>query len=140
MTDTDIAWIAGIIEGEGYIGIRKRARGRDQNPDKGFRYEISIHVSMTDSDVIEMLYTKSGLGTTKKTCSPVYIKRGNKQLYRWSVAKRAEVEELCKLILPYMLSRRSAKIREAISLMREFRCSQGQRTDLILKAQKNQGI
>lgn len=138
MKDTDIAWIAGIIEGEGCISIRKRARGRDYDPAKGYRYEFSVHVSMTDRDVIEALQEKSGFGSVREVKTPALIKRGNKTLYRWSVTKRSELEELCKLILPYLFERRSAKVNEALSLMREFRCSQGQRTDLILKARQIQ--
>jgi len=49
MSSSDLAWLTGLIEGEGYFGI---VRGRG-----------IVRVVMTDADIIERLKTVSGTGT-----------------------------------------------------------------------------
>jgi hypothetical protein len=48
MSPNNLAWLAGLIEGEGYLGI---VRGRG-----------IVRVAMTDADVVERLRVVSGVG------------------------------------------------------------------------------
>jgi len=53
LTETDVAWIAGLLEGEGYFGIDNRSKDRyetSKTPPSPF-----IKVSMVDEDIIQRL-------------------------------------------------------------------------------------
>jgi hypothetical protein len=94
----DIAWLAGILEGEGCFGIYP------QTP-RGTRMAL-ICVS-TDLDVLESAQRIAGCGSIK----PRTTARGEtKPAFAWRTQSRAEVVRLINLVLPYMHSRRREKI------------------------------
>lgn len=99
MTPEQVAWVAGLIEGEGYIQIRKEA------------HSVRINVAMTDEDVVRRLQAFTGVGAvyawTKKT-------KGGKNVWTWSVGHRAEVRPLLMEIAPWMGVRRGAVLRTAL--------------------------
>lgn len=104
MDTNQIAWIAGILEGEGSFIIR-----HDQN-------FIVITCSMTDEDIIDRLALFSGIGNKniKQASQPHH-----KIQYKWSVSKRRDIEEFLPLILPYMGKRRSNKIIEVMQWLQD---------------------
>lgn len=95
----DIAWAAGIIEGEGTFGIAK-----DRTK--------FVTVRMTDEDIILRLQEIFGGNVT----GPYSFSSSadHKPLYRWSVSQREKVVEVLEAILPYMGIRRSNKINELL--------------------------
>jgi hypothetical protein len=99
LSETDVAWLAGLLEGEGYFGmIRSRVGG------KVYRYP-RVGVTMTDRDVIDRV---AAMFDTK-----VYaVKPGpqsNLESYRFTlVGTRAA--ELMVALRPWMGGRRQAKI------------------------------
>lgn len=99
----DIAWVAGIIEGEGCILITKYKT-------------VTIKVSMTDEDVIESLYEKFKIGriTTRKS-----VHSNWKQVWNWSVAKQRDVARFLLAITPLLYSRRRERISEAVELLHQ---------------------
>lgn len=104
MTPAEAAWIAGIIEGEGYIGWKVRGpygMGR-------------IAVSMTDHDVIDRLHAWTGMGAVH---TPKKDQPHHKQQWRWEVSAQSEFLALAELIEPWLLSRRAAKLREVRALL-----------------------
>ena len=115
LTETDIAWIAGLLEGEGYFGIDNRSKDR---------YEISkippapfIKVSMVDEDIIQRLsklLDKSYFSPSRKTVT-------GKQVYTLYIGEKEKVLFVLEKILPYMGVRRGERIRECISHLQTWK-------------------
>lgn len=104
MDTAQAAWVAGIIEGEGYIGWKLR----------GPYGTARFCVNMTDQDVIQRLHEWTGYGTVimpKKTIEH------HKQQWRWEVARQDEWLALAEAIEPWLMSRRGAKLREVRALL-----------------------
>lgn len=98
MNAVEIAWVAGIIEGEGTILVP----GGGQYP--------SVRVAMTDEDVVRRLHSITGLGRVvpRKKGQPHF-----KPQWQWHVCSRREVARLLCAVAPLMGSRRTARIAEA---------------------------
>lgn len=83
----EIAWAAGLFEGEGSISPSNRKRGLG----KGIRLQIN----MTDLDVLERFRDVVGCGYIYKSAPPDSCKatRGQrKQMWKWYVGKIKDVE------------------------------------------------
>ncbi len=101
MKDTDLAWLAGLLEGEGcfYLGWRKTRKGEA-------RPVATIVLTMTDKDVVQraadLMETTIFGGKT----------RGNQIKAPWtcSVTRNNETNRISRLLRPYMGERRQAKI------------------------------
>ena len=115
LTETDIAWIAGLLEGEGYFGIDTRSKDR---------YEISktppapfIKISMVDEDIIQRLsklLDKSYFSPSRKTVT-------GKQVYTLHIGEKEKVLFILQKILPYMGMRRGERITESISYLQTWK-------------------
>ena len=115
LTETDIAWIAGLLEGEGYFGIDNRSKDR---------YEFSntppapfIKVSMVDEDIIQRLsklLDKSYFSPSRKTVK-------DKQVYTLHIGEKEKVLFILHKILPYMGVRRAERITECISHLQTWK-------------------
>lgn len=90
--NTDIAWAAGILEGEGSFNQKNS-------------YAINISCNMTDLDVLEKLQRIFGgnIYTVKKR------KEHWKQSWVWSLNGKEALHTVI-ILKPYMMSRRSTKI------------------------------
>lgn len=94
-------WLAGILEGEGWFSIR---HPQDR------RASISVGIKMTDADVVQRAACLMG-GNAK----PREDKRSEKFNTCWEcTVSGAKAEAVMKAILPFMGSRRRAKIQEAL--------------------------
>ena len=115
LTETEIAWIAGILEGEGYFGIDNRSKDR---------YEVSksppapfIKISMVDEDIIQRLsklLDKSYFSPSRKTVK-------DKQVYTLHIGEKEKVLFILQKILPYMGVRRGERITECISHLQTWK-------------------
>lgn len=108
--DVRIAWLAGIIEGEGHIRRPGRAKnGRLVPPD--------ISVKMTDEDVVRMLCATARCG---RVYGPYETKQKGrdhskwKPCWVWTLRKRDEFLVIAQAIRPYMSARRKQSLDEAI--------------------------
>lgn len=99
MTEGQLGWIAGIIEGEGWIGVTSNQRS------------ARIQVNSNDEDVIDRLREITGLGQVYKN----RIRKAGNPYHTWSVSTRRDVRFLLRAIRPYMLARRAAAIEKALS-------------------------
>jgi hypothetical protein len=109
MTDIEAAWLAGLLEGEGYFQITKP---RPHHPT-----QVVIRLAMTDKDVVEKaarLLNNIPVNEKAKTTE-------RKTIYAISLSKRDEVEKILLQILPFMGSRRSKKINECLEVIKERR-------------------
>lgn len=111
LTIKDIAWVAGLIEGEGYIG---------NHYDNEYP---RIAIAMTDLDVLIRAAEILGATTvrTKKLC-----KGGVKPQFHVRIGGRLAIE-WCMTIYPLMGERRQERIRELIDRWRNFRSTRKKR-------------
>lgn len=96
MTQTELAWLAGWLEGEGCFEL---AEGRYPR----------VTGTTTDRDIAER--ARSYAGGSIYECQR---DNGRKLRYDWRIAKRAEAEALMRELLPWMGDRRAAKIMEIL--------------------------
>lgn len=99
----DVAWLAGLLEGEGYFGLRRKGSS------------IYIQVSMVDGDVIERAKEVFGCGYIQ-----TYVLPSGKTCYKLSVLRQEDVRYWMRLLLPYMGERRSARIRDCLEIRARF--------------------
>lgn len=100
MNDVELAWAAGLFEGEGCITI---ARGRYPR----------LVVRMNDEDVIRKLHRIVGVGSVVCDDSPSMPK----PQWRWGCYRAAHVRELLEQMLPHLGERRRDKANEALELL-----------------------
>ena len=104
-----VPYIAGIIDGEGYMGIRKckRKSGR-------VVYAPMVSVKNTNREVLDFccLYF-GGKVYTEQRVSP-----SGKTFYAWQIVKRKLIINLLETVLPYLI----IKKKEAEALLEFFRC------------------
>lgn len=101
MTPTDVAWFAGLYEGEGYLSRIARSG-------------IRLGINMTDEDVIRRVHGLVG-GQMYGRQRPPSVPSNWKPLWCWQLTNWQDVLALCALILPWMGERRRAKMEEVIA-------------------------
>lgn len=116
MTDEELAWVAGLLEGEGCFGVTWGKAG-----DFG---RIRVEMVSTDYDVLGKLQDLAG----GRINGPYGHKVFAKPQWRWRLNTKDEVNALIERLLPHMGSRRTEKIEE---LLRAY--------DPALKARVNKG-
>lgn len=100
--DVDIAWVAGLIEGEGCISLVNKGTS------------VRIAVKMTDYDVLAT--AKSIFGGT---ISGPEIQARKKPAWSWRVSDRKESARLLLAIAPCMHGRRKEAILQAANVLHE---------------------
>ena len=103
---TDIAWFAGLFEGEGSVSVTKPRKDRNS---KG----IALRLTSTDADVLDLISDRVGLGSITGPFDPP-SRLGKKKVWHWQLTGVAAVE-LLREIQPFLGYRRSGKIEEAIA-------------------------
>lgn len=110
MNELQVAWAAGILEGEGCFSIfqRKTAKWNHKS--------LAIHCEMADEDVIRKLQAVFNVGTVnvRENTKGRTDSRPRKKTWIWSVQNHAGIEKVCQYVLPYMGERRSLKIKELL--------------------------
>ena len=106
----ELAWAAGVIEGEGCFSYHPAKGGR--------KAYVRIQVGMTDLDILQRLHSISGVGVVN---GPYLYKRKNgspaKPIWSWAVQKQADVAWLLMQLRPWMGERRTDRIDECLTLM-----------------------
>lgn len=93
MLETEKAYIAGLIDGEGHIGIYRESRGclRPQ-----------VRIEMQDKELVEWLHSITGAGGTTRTITRNGYKYHTYAI-KWSARKAAA---LLVEVLPYLRAKR----------------------------------
>lgn len=104
VTEAELAWIAGVYEGEGCLTHNKKC--------------WSLRVGMTDRDVIDRLQAMTGMG--RVTTNP-REKQGGKPYHTWSVSAQQDLATLVNRMLPWMGERRRARALEYLEWFAEWR-------------------
>lgn len=104
MRKIDIAYMAGLVDGEGYIGIKKakayKCQGR-QTPG----YHARIQIRMVDEEAIKFVAINLGgwYYKEKSSCS------GGRPLYCFQASDKS-AENILKILMPYLrIKKASAK-------------------------------
>lgn len=92
----DLGWLAGLLEGEGYFGLRTDGRPY-------------VQLSMTDCDVVDRVHRILGFGYRGARRLP-----SGKTAYTWSASAYEDAVGLMMTLLPLMGERRAAKIIECL--------------------------
>ena len=106
--ELEVAWAAGLFEGEGSIPLVRRNKNTRM-----------LSIKMTDKDVMEKFVDVVGFGNL--TGPLMYEKCGHKKPYwSWQLQKKPEVLRILKMFLPYFGKRRAGKAIEAINHLNEI--------------------
>lgn len=100
--ERDIIYLAGLIDGEGSIFVKKSEGVK--NP----IHSLDVEISMTDKPTIERIHTMLGFGSFR----PAKRKKKaahHKQAWKY-VASSRDAEVVLNLILPYMTTKREEAI------------------------------
>jgi len=108
LTDFELGWLVGLLEGEGCFFITRRAKG----PYGPYLY-ARVTVCMTDRDVLERLQRVTGTGKLEKIRERKDPR--HKPISQWIVCRNQEAIELMIAVYPHMGARRQAKIREVLA-------------------------
>ena len=102
----DIAYIAGLFDGEGSIYFARRKEKKKKHNGKGYRtsmsQRISMEITMTDESVVRWVHEVLGCGTVVRKPRKGLRKDGTKYLmqYKWRCTFRAAYY-VCCLLFPY---------------------------------------
>lgn len=107
-TDAEIAWAAGLFEGEGCFHITKTPYG-------GKVPVLSIQ--MTDRDVLEKFQRIVDSG---RVSGPNVRPHPRKPIYKIDVAERASVKRVTAAFLPWLGERRKARALEILALVEKL--------------------
>jgi len=106
MDTAEIAWAAGLFEGEGCIGVWKTQKNH-------VLPLIRLTITMTDRDVLERFCAVVQCG--KVGGERRYGRPHHKPAFVWCISNRSDVERILLALLPWFGERRSAKAREALA-------------------------
>ena len=106
ISSEDIAYLAGLFDGEGSIYFAKRIEKKKKHKGKGYRtsmsQRISMEVTMTDESVIRWMHEVLGVGTVNKKPRKGLRKDGTKYLMQWKWrCTFRDAYYVCRLLWPY---------------------------------------
>ena len=108
ISDFDLGWFVGIIEGEGSISAHINSKS-------GYLC-TELTVSSTDEDLIDRLHS---IYPGKSEYVKEY-KNHYKTQWIWSLTKREDIRTVINKILPYMMNRRANKMKEVIEMFNKY--------------------
>lgn len=110
VSDIDIAWAAGLIEGEGCFVLSKDKRSN--------HHKTAIQVEMTDKDTLDKLQNILG-GSIIESNYPSKFKRfpNAKPSWRWYQHKQSDVFNTLLRVMPYLSSRRLERAKELFTYL-----------------------
>ena len=106
ITNEDVAYIAGLFDGEGSIYYAKRKEKKKKHKGKGYRISnslrLSMEITMTDQSVLLWVHEVLGVGTVNRKPRKGLRKDGTKYLmqYKWRCTFR-DAYKVCRLIWPW---------------------------------------
>lgn len=135
MSKLTAAYIAGIIDGEGYLGIQKQTGKKYSD---GIKYEACIKVGMTDQKLITWLQISFGgnihhrIGTGKNKDSFTWTLRGNRKIkpfldkvYPYLRIKREQADVIRRYFKTFYDGNRDGyKLKKSIKSERDVFCQQ----------------
>ena len=115
ITTLDIAWVAGLVEGEGTF-VRRSEEARRRSPARGGK-NIALAVRMTDADIVARLAQLWGVHLNGPYRSRI---AHHKPAYSCRLAGDRAIAWMMTLY-PFLGVRRRAKVRDLVELWRAIR-------------------
>lgn len=112
ISDVELAWLAGLLEGEGSFMFHCDPAKDNQRA----RVIVRVAVHMTDKDVVERVRDIVGVGNVLPRKPG---KAHHKVTYRWALSAKAAAIDLMTLLRPHMGERRRAQIDACIEAVTE---------------------
>ena len=106
MSELDMAYIAGLFDGEGSIYFKRGVEKKKKHKGKGYRLSnsmrISMEITMTDKSVLIWVHEVLGVGTLRPKKVKGKRKDGTPYLkqYKWRCTFR-DAYQVCLLIWPF---------------------------------------
>ena len=98
MKISDIAYIAGLFDGEGCVSYKQYNRQRKHNKKPYPTWQIRVEIAMTDKAVIEWLHETLGFGWSAE--KKYHTKPKYKKQWRWCCGYR-DALTFAKIIWPF---------------------------------------
>ena len=136
MEGKKLAYIAGIVDGEGSIMIQcDRSKSfMEQRASRGSsepHYHAGVRVGMTDRRPLDLIVDVTGIGRVILEKPYHHLK----PMYRWAIRRKDEIVPFLKLIMPYLLVKKEqAKL--ALKFMDEWVSSNGIRLTPEIRQQR----
>ena len=106
MDPVQLAWLAGLLEGEGYFGFTERTmRGKPH-------VDLIVTIRMTDKDIIDRAAAIMG----RCSCSTQNRTDKNWKMIHQAKCSGRAAADLMRALFPLMGERRNARINEALNV------------------------
>ena len=100
MNDTDVAYIAGLFDGEGCVSYKQYMRKRPHNKKPYPTWQIRLEIAMTDKSILIWVNEMLGVGTVGEKRYKTKYTKGWKKQWRWRCSHR-NAFKVCCLLFPY---------------------------------------
>mgnify|MGYP001423585047 CR=1 FL=1 len=106
ISESNIAYIAGLFDGEGCVQIKRYKEKKKKHTGKGYRVSnsmrISMEITMTDESVIRWVHEILKVGSVNKKPKSGFRKNGTRYLlqWRWRCTFR-DAYYVARLLWPY---------------------------------------
>ena len=100
MNDTDIAYIAGLFDGEGCVSYKQYMQKRKGRKKAYPFWQIRLEIAMTEKSILVWLCEVLGVGTVTEKRYKTKYTLGWKKQWRWRCSHR-DAFKVCCLIFPY---------------------------------------
>ena len=100
MSDTNIAYIAGLFDGEGCVSYKQYMRQRPHNKKPYPTWSIRMEIAMTDKSILKWVHEVLGVGTVNPKRYKTKYTVGWKKQRRWRCQHR-EAYYVARLLWPY---------------------------------------
>ena len=106
MSEVDMAYIAGLFDGEGSIHFKRGIEKKKKHKGEGYRYSnsmrISMEITMTDYSVLVWVHEVLGVGTLRPKTVKGLRKDGTKYLNQYKCrCTFSDAHQVCLLIWPF---------------------------------------
>lgn len=95
LTEAQAAYLAGLIDGEGYVGVTRAETSRSARTSRrGVSYRAMVSVAMTDRRPLDYGHQATGVGTIRaRKMGP----RDRRQAYNWNIWSQQATDLLAQL-------------------------------------------
>ena len=100
MSDTNIAYIAGLFDGEGCVSYKQYMRQRPHNKKPYPTWSIRMEIAMTDKSILKWVHEVLGVGTVNPKRYKTKYTVGWKKQWRWRCQFR-DAYLVARLFWPY---------------------------------------
>ena len=126
--ETSLAWLAGILDGEGWIGFNVRARHKTERGREKKSILPWVSVSNTSIEIIQRCQDVCTMFGIACNFTKANVRtKANNLIFIWSIAGAKRVEQLLPLVIPY-LALKGERAKAVLAFIRSRRVTGYQKT------------